>query len=129
MANSWAPAELKNCKLENPSLLFGPLDQYLGRHKQRVLSPCITLVIHLSLLCTLHYGHRKRIDWLIIIITTYHTYWQDILQWGYSYPWRRGPLWWFQTAIRQNDSNHRTNSTKVKLNNDNSLKFYQILHL
>jgi len=26
----WTPAELKNCKLENPSLLFGPLAQYLG---------------------------------------------------------------------------------------------------
>jgi len=30
MANSRTPGEFKNCKLENPSLLFGPLAQYLG---------------------------------------------------------------------------------------------------
>jgi len=30
MTNSQTPGELKNCKLENPSLLFGPLAQYLG---------------------------------------------------------------------------------------------------
>jgi len=30
MANSRTPAELKNRKLENNSLLFGPLAQYLG---------------------------------------------------------------------------------------------------
>src|SRR6218665_2901861 len=39
-------AELKNCKLENPSLLFVPLHvaQYLGSDKRWVLSPCITFV-------------------------------------------------------------------------------------
>ena len=36
------PAELKNCKLENPSLLFGPVTQNLGSSKRRVLSPCVT---------------------------------------------------------------------------------------
>ena len=38
MANSQTPAELKNCKLENPSHLFGSLAQYLGSDKRRVLS-------------------------------------------------------------------------------------------
>jgi len=42
MANSWTPGELKNFKLEDPSLLFGHLAQYLGSDKRRVLSPCIT---------------------------------------------------------------------------------------
>jgi len=42
MANSRTPAELKNCKLENTSLLFGPLAQYLGSDKRRVLSPWVT---------------------------------------------------------------------------------------
>jgi len=42
MANSRTAAELKNCKLENPSLLFGPLAQYLGSNKRRVLNPCVT---------------------------------------------------------------------------------------
>jgi len=36
MASSRTPAELKNCKLENLSLLFGPLAQYLGSEKRRV---------------------------------------------------------------------------------------------
>ena len=36
------PAEVKNWKLETPSLLFGPLAQYLGSDKRRVLSPCVT---------------------------------------------------------------------------------------
>jgi len=31
---------MNNCKLENPSLLFGPLAQYLGQ--ATALSPCIT---------------------------------------------------------------------------------------
>jgi len=44
MANSLALTELKNCKLKNPSLLFGPLAQYLGSDKQRVLSPCVTYI-------------------------------------------------------------------------------------
>src|SRR6218665_3850552 len=43
MANSRTPAELKNCKLENPSPLFWPLAQYLGRDKRRALSTCATL--------------------------------------------------------------------------------------
>ena len=42
MAHSQTPAELKNCKLENPSLLFGPVALYLGSDKRRVLSPCVT---------------------------------------------------------------------------------------
>ena len=46
--NSWTPAKLKNCKLENPSLLFRPLAQYLGSNKQQVLSLCITIVIILA---------------------------------------------------------------------------------
>jgi len=36
------PAELKNCKLGNPSLLFGPLAQYLVSDKRQVLNPCVT---------------------------------------------------------------------------------------
>ena len=43
--NEWTsrtPTEMKNCKLENPALLFGPLAQYLGSDKQWVLSPCVT---------------------------------------------------------------------------------------
>jgi len=43
MANSQTPGELKNCKLENTSLLFAPLAQYLGSDKRRVLSPCVTI--------------------------------------------------------------------------------------
>jgi len=42
--NSRTPAELRNCKLENTSLLFGPLAQYLGSDKRWVLSPCVTFV-------------------------------------------------------------------------------------
>ena len=42
MTNSQTPAELKNCKLENSSFLFGPLAQYLGIDKRQVLSPCVT---------------------------------------------------------------------------------------
>jgi len=42
MANSRKPAELKNCKLENPSPLFRPLAQYLGSDKRLVLSPGVT---------------------------------------------------------------------------------------
>src|SRR6218665_3097906 len=41
-ANSRTPVELKNCKLENTSLLFGPLTQYLGSDKRRFLSPFVT---------------------------------------------------------------------------------------
>src|SRR6218665_1610149 len=60
MANSQTPAELKNCKLENPSPLFRPLAQYLGSDRQRVLSPSITyiwvichiFVIGLLVICT-----------------------------------------------------------------------------
>src|SRR6218665_801167 len=48
MINSRTPAELKNCKLENPSLLFRPLAQYLGSDKRRVLSPCVTYFIYTS---------------------------------------------------------------------------------
>jgi len=44
MANSRIPADLKNLKLENPSLLFGPPAQYLGGDKRLVLSPCITII-------------------------------------------------------------------------------------
>jgi len=33
LPNSRTPAELKNCKLENTSVLFGPLAQYLGSDK------------------------------------------------------------------------------------------------
>src|SRR6218665_1319125 len=43
MTSSRTPAEMKNCKLKTP-LLFGPLAQYLGSEKQRVLSPCVTYV-------------------------------------------------------------------------------------
>ena len=50
MANSRTPVELKNCKLENPSLLFGPLAQYLGRDKRQALSPCVTFVENLTAL-------------------------------------------------------------------------------
>src|SRR6218665_3220962 len=39
MASSRIPTELKNCKLENPSLLFGHLAQYLKSDMRRVLSP------------------------------------------------------------------------------------------
>jgi len=42
LANLRTPAELKNWKLENPSLLLGPLAQYLGNDRQQVLSPCVT---------------------------------------------------------------------------------------
>jgi len=38
MTNSQTPAELKNCIFENPSLLFGPLVQYLASDKRWVLS-------------------------------------------------------------------------------------------
>jgi len=41
-ANSCTLSELKNCKLENPSLLFGPLAQNPGSDKRRILSPCVT---------------------------------------------------------------------------------------
>ena len=41
MTNSRIPAELKNCKLENPSLL---LAQFLEAISERVLSPCVTYV-------------------------------------------------------------------------------------
>src|SRR6218665_2556044 len=44
MANSRTPAELKNCKVEKPSLLFRPLVQYLGSDKRRVLAPCVTFL-------------------------------------------------------------------------------------
>jgi len=44
MANLRTPAEFKNCKLENPSLLFWLLAQYLGSDKRQVLSPCITFM-------------------------------------------------------------------------------------
>jgi len=36
---------LKKCTLENPSLLFGPIAQYLGSDKRRVLSPCVTFAV------------------------------------------------------------------------------------
>ena len=36
MANSRTPSNLKNCNLQNPSLLFGPLAQYLGSDKRWV---------------------------------------------------------------------------------------------
>jgi len=42
MAHSRTPAEVKNYILENPSLLVGPLAQYLGSDKWWVSSPCIT---------------------------------------------------------------------------------------
>jgi len=41
-------SEFKNYKLVNPSLLFGPLAQYLGSDRRRVLSPCVT---YLNFLC------------------------------------------------------------------------------
>jgi len=44
MANSRTLAELKNWELENPSLLFGPLAQYLESDKRHVMSPCITYI-------------------------------------------------------------------------------------
>src|SRR6218665_143624 len=46
MANSGTPAELKNCKLENPSAVFRPLSQYLGSDKPWVLSSGVTYDIH-----------------------------------------------------------------------------------
>src|SRR6218665_2915317 len=36
MANLWTRVKLKNCNLENSSILFGSLDQYLGNDKRRV---------------------------------------------------------------------------------------------
>src|SRR6218665_2932609 len=57
MANSQTPGELKNCKLENPSLLFGSLAQYPGSDKRRVLSPCIT------------YGRPECSYWLLEVDT------------------------------------------------------------
>jgi len=42
MANSQTPAELKNCTLENPSLLLGSLARYLGSDKQWILSAYVT---------------------------------------------------------------------------------------
>ena len=45
MANSWTPAEFENRKLENPSLLFRTVSQYLGSDKRRVLNPCITYML------------------------------------------------------------------------------------
>jgi len=39
MANSQTPAELKNCKLENPFPLFRALAQYLGSDKRRIWAP------------------------------------------------------------------------------------------
>ena len=39
MANSRTPAELKNCKLENPSSLFRPLAQYLGSENDGFWAP------------------------------------------------------------------------------------------
>jgi len=44
MANSRTPDELKNYKLENASLLFRPLAQYLGSDKRWVLSSCVTFI-------------------------------------------------------------------------------------
>ena len=52
MANLRTWAEFKNCKLENPSLLFGPLAQYLEGDKRRALSLCpiwIILLHHMDL--------------------------------------------------------------------------------
>src|SRR6218665_1227910 len=49
MANSRTPGEFKNCKLENPSLLLGPLAQYLGSNKRRVLSPVSHIIVASSL--------------------------------------------------------------------------------
>ena len=43
MANSQATAELKNCKIENPSRLFCPLKQHIGSNTQRVWNPHVTL--------------------------------------------------------------------------------------
>jgi len=43
MTNSQATtADLKNCRIENPSCVFWTLAQYLGSDKQWVLSPGIT---------------------------------------------------------------------------------------
>src|SRR6218665_1379436 len=51
MTNLQIPAELKNCKLEYHSLLFGPLAQYLGSDKRRVLIPCfVNCVLHVTYL-------------------------------------------------------------------------------
>src|SRR6218665_4110570 len=48
MASYRTPAELKNCKLGTPSLLFGPLVQDLGSDKRRVLSPgCVKKLTYL----------------------------------------------------------------------------------
>src|SRR6218665_1584174 len=64
VANSRTPAELKNCRLENPSLLFGPLAQYLGSDMRWVLSPCITNKTTLKLLhntSLLHYITKSQL--------------------------------------------------------------------
>jgi len=61
MVNSRTPAELKNCKLEDPFALFRPLAQYLGSDKRLVLSPCVTFLechhfakcSHLTFLCSI----------------------------------------------------------------------------
>jgi len=49
MSNLRTPAELKNCKFENPYPLFRPLAQYLESDKRRVLRPCVTYVSASSL--------------------------------------------------------------------------------
>ena len=48
-------SEFKNYKLVNPSLLFGPLAQYLGSDRRRVLSPCVT---YLNFLCPVSPQYR-----------------------------------------------------------------------
>jgi len=45
MENLQTTAELKNCKIENPSRLFWLLAKYVGRNKQWVLSPCVTIAL------------------------------------------------------------------------------------
>src|SRR6218665_3222435 len=50
-AVSRTPAELKNCKLENPSPLFRSLAQYIESDKRRVFEP---LSHNCSMLC--HYN-------------------------------------------------------------------------
>ena len=44
MANLRTAADLKNCELEKPSLLLGPLAEYPGVEKRRVLSPCVAYI-------------------------------------------------------------------------------------
>jgi len=67
MTNSRTLVELKNCKLENSSLLFEPLAQCLGSDKRRVLSTCITYTQTFLFLKTYHFVKCFHLIFLYII--------------------------------------------------------------